>query len=699
MNGQQAIKEGPLFYVSDERGDLVPDTEQGHGLYWKDTRFLSRLQLSVDRERPALLGTDTSKSYVLSRTLMKETKDRGAIEIRRESFLYEGVFYERLAVTNYYLENNQVELSFLLDADFQDMFLVRKYRTGEVGHALEPFVERRSVALRYLGKDDLHRRTTLAWDDESAAVTESGKRVSFSFELEPRQTKSIHLYAIPAIGEQAAPSLYSFDEALQKLDASYAQWSASNSAAASSNDRFDRLFRRSLQDLRMLQDDIGHGAIPVAGLPWFATPFGRDSLITSLFMLPLHPSHAVGTLRTLAAYQGAKHDPWRDEEPGKIMHEIRFGELANTNQSPFSPYYGGVDSTPLFLILLVEYVRWTGDTSIVTELQASIDAALRWIDAHSASSESRFLTYRQEASEGFPNQGWKDSANSIVHRNGRYAASPIALAEVQGYVYAAKRGLSGIYEAMGDAERAGRLKSEAVRLREQFERCFWMEEEGFYCIALDQNGNQVRSLTSNPGHLLLTGILDASRAQAVARRLLEEDMFSGYGIRTMSTSSTGYYPMSYHNGSVWPHDNGMIVLGMARQGRSAEAMRVVSGLLQAARQFPGDRLPELFCGYDASASDGVVPYPTTCSPQAWSGATAFVMVQAMLGLDPDALAGTLRLRPVLPPELDELTVHNVTVGRGTISVRLARDAEDPAAIHADILSNTTGLTTEIFSPS
>ncbi|HZG75984.1 MAG TPA: glycogen debranching N-terminal domain-containing protein, partial [Paenibacillus sp.] len=448
-----AIKEGALFYVGDERGDLVPETEQGHGLYREDTRFLSGLRLLVDGTAPVLLGAHTEKSYVLSRTLMTETKDRGATEIRRETFLYGGAFYERLAVTNYYLEHRQVELSLQVDADFQDMFLVRKYRTGEVGHLLAPVTDARSVTLRYVGKDELERRTTIRWDGE-AAVSEDGKRLAFSFSLEPRQTAYVHLLAVPTIGAESPPAVFAFDEALQKLDASYAEWRARNSAAASSDASFDRLYRRSLQDLRMLMDDIGQGPIPVAGLPWFAVPFGRDSLITSLFMLLLHPSHAVGTLRTLAAYQGTRRDPRRDEEPGKIMHEIRFGELVRTGQSPFSPYYGGVDSTPLFLALLAEYVRWTGDTSLVRELQPAVDAALGWIDARSSADPAGFLTYAQEASGGFPNQGWKDSANSLVHDDGRYAASPIALAEVQGYVYAAKSGLADVYAAMGDDSRA-----------------------------------------------------------------------------------------------------------------------------------------------------------------------------------------------------------------------------------------------------
>lgn len=683
-----------MFYVSDALGDAAPETELGHGLYWKDTRFLSRLALRIDRERPTLLGSQARKSYLLSRTMMRETKDRGAAEIRRETFLYGGVLYERMTVTNYYLEPRDVELTVELDADFQDMFLVRKYRTGEVGHPLPSDADRQSVTLRYVGKDALERRTTIRWDRQ-AVVSADGKRLTFSLALAPGASDAVHLYIAPTIGASPQPEAYSFDEALRKLEASYRQWGDGNASATSSHEPFNRLFDRSLQDLRMLMDDIGSGPIPVAGLPWFATPFGRDSLITSLFLLPLHPSHAVGTLRTLAAYQGKKQDPWRDEEPGKIMHEIRFGELANTNQSPFSPYYGGVDSTPLFLVLLVEYVRWTGDTSLVGELAASVDAALQWIDARSAGNEAGFLTYRQEASEGFPNQGWKDSANAIVHADGGYAASPIALAEVQGYVYAAKIGLSSVYAALGESARAERLENEALRLKERFHRHFWMEQEGFYCIALDAELRQVRSITSNPGHLLMTGILDDARARAVAERLLQDDLFTGYGIRTMSDRSVGYYPMSYHNGSVWPHDNGMILLGLMRSRFSREAARLVSGLLRASRQFADDRLPELFCGYGADETEFIVPYPTPCSPQAWAGATAFVMTQAMLGLVPDALNGKLSLRPALPTELNELTVYNVTAGQGTLSVRLVRDPARPASVRADILTNTTGLRTEI----
>lgn len=690
------IKEGSIFLLCNEQGDIVPESDTGHGLYLKDTRFLSNYKLYINKKSPQLLGSRSNKSYLLSTTLMEESKDRGAIEVIRETIIYDGVLYERLSVTNYYLDSNEVEISLSFDADFQDMFIVRKYREGKVGHTLDPIVEKGAIAFRYVGIDEIKRTTYVTWDYE-ATISEDNKELSFQLELSPGQTKYINVNVVPLIGEKALPTLHTYTVALQELEESYSQWQKSNTTIESSNEHYNKLYDRSLQDLRMLMDDIGEGTFPVAGLPWFAASFGRDSIITSLFMLPLQPAHAIGTLRTLAAYQGTKYDAWCDEEPGKISHEIRFGELANSNQAPFSPYYGGVDSTPLFLILIVEYVRWSGDTSIVHELQTNIDAALDWIDTRSSTNDAHFLTYHQEASEGFPNQGWKDSSNSIIHENGQYAKSPIALVEVQGYIYAAKQGLADIYESMGETDRAKQLYAEAKRLKQQFQDRYWMEEHGFYCIALDENLEQVKSITSNPGHLLMTDIVDEQYRQIVATRLLEHDMFSGYGIRTMSNKASGYYPLSYHNGSVWPHDNGMILLGLLRNRYADDAMKVVSGIIKVSTQFDGYRLPELFCGYDLTETDKVIPYPTTCSPQAWAGATAFVMLQAMLGLIPNVLAGKIFISPCLPVELEYLTVHNLCIGRGTLSFTLKRDTNLAAKINIEIISNTTELEIEIQS--
>jgi len=455
---------------------------------------------------------------------------------------------------------------------------------------------------------------------------------------------------------------------------------------------FQRVFSRSVQDLKMLLSDYGHGDMPTAGLPWFAAPFGRDSLITSLYMLMLQPETAKATLRTLAAWQGTKYDATRDEQPGKIMHEMRFGELVATGQSPFGPYFGTVDATPLFLAVLAEYVKWTGDLELVKELTPAISKALAWIDENSE-QYGGFLSYHQEAEQGFPNQGWKDSPNCIVHPSGKLASSPIALSEVQGYVYYAKRQLAAIYDRLGDSELGERLQQEANALQEQFESRYWMEDEQYYAIALERDRNPVHSVTSNPGHLLFCELPEAGRAAQVAKRLSSPDMNGGFGIRTMSTEAAGYYPMSYHNGSVWPHDNGFILLGLSRLGYEAEAVQLIDSLLEASRSFADARFPELFCGY-ANEGEGVVPYPTTCSPQAWSAAVSIVIAQTALGLFPDGLNRSIRLQPALPSGMNRLKLERIPIGEGHLSIEVQRLTTNDD-LHVNVLSNTTGYAVEV----
>lgn len=695
----KVIMEDSLFYVTDAYGNADQQQEAGHGLYMKDTRFLSHYQLRVNDELPQLLGNGSSESYMLTTLLKHEVKDVGAIELKRSSFIHDGVLHEQLLVTNYFLTSQSIKLTLQFDADFQDMFIVRRYRTGEVGERLETAYHNNSLQLQYMGRDEQLRRTLVYWQGEPI-VHQQEQMLEYQLSLAAGEHQLIELAIVPLLGETenpaAAASIASYSQALQSLTQSYNRWLMGNTRVTSSNSLFNALYERSLQDLRMLQIDIGHGRTTVAGLPWFATVFGRDSLITSLFMLPLHPSHALGTLRTLAAYQGKTDDPWRDEERGKIMHEIRFGELVQTGQSPFSPYYGGVDSTPLFLVLLVEYVKWSGDTSIVAELQSAIDAALDWIDRRSQSNPAGFLTYKQEAEQGFPNQGWKDSANSIVHQEGELAAAPIALVEVQGYICYAKQGLSEIYEALKQPERSEQLKRQAEQLANHIEQYFWLEEEQYFSIALDGELKPVRSITSNPGHLLLASMLQPRLAEKLGERLLAEDMFTGFGIRTMSSLSTGYYPMSYHNGSVWPHDNGMILLGCLRSGRFKEARMIVSGLLRTAAEVPEQRFPELFCGYSKHECDRLVPYPTTCSPQAWSAATAFVMLQSMLGLQVDLLQQKISLTPGLPLDIQELNVVGLTIGSGVLDIYVYIDQETDQT-KATILNNTTGFEVVVTS--
>lgn len=430
-----------------------------------------------------------------------------------------------------------------------------------------------------------------------------------------------------------------------------------------------RLIDRGLSDLKLLLTDIGYGAFPVAGLPWFGVPFGRDSLIAAFQMLSIKPDVAKGTLLTMAAFQGQDNNPWRDEQPGKIMHEIRFGELSNTNQIPFTPYYGSIDSTPLFLVLLVEYCKWTGNFDLFHHLLPNIDAALSWIDNFGDRDQDGFVEYHQESSKGIANQGWKDSGDSIVHRNGDYAKTPIALAEVQGYVYQAKMGLSDLFNKMGEENKAFLLREQALSLKEKFNDAFWIEEQQYYAIALDHNKQPVGTLTSNPGHLLLSGILDDERAKCIKDILISPKMFSGYGIRTMGEGEAGYNPMSYHDGSIWPHDNSLILLGMSLSGYKADSTKVIEGLIQASQHFEYDRLPELFCGY-SNELGYPIEYPVACSPQAWAAGTPFLMLQSLLGLKVNSLEKSIELHPYFPDGMTRLDIHNMAIGEGSLSINM-----------------------------
>ncbi len=679
------IKEGDLFFLTEKNGNITSNLDKGYGLYTKDTRFLSGLEVLVEGERPELLSSESKKSYLASIHLMKNVKDTGAVELKRERFIFDGVLYEKIILTNYFLKTRSTELSISFEADFQDMFIVRQYREGNVGKKLAPKVGENEYTIRYQGADDILRETLIKWDCPAQKIDENGT-VSFSLELQPKEHQEILVTVAPLIDGEGGKAL-SYDNAFKVLEDSYQQWKSETTAIQSDLPLFDSLYDRGVQDVRMLMTDVGYGDVPVAGLPWFAVPFGRDSLITSLFMLPLNPYKVKGTLRTLAHYQGTKVDKWRDEQPGKIMHEIRFGELVTTGQSPFSPYYGTIDATPLFLVLVSEYYHWTGDLELVKELLPNIQRALEWIDEF-AEDGTGFMSYHQEAEKGFPNQGWKDSSNSLVHENGEYAKSPIALSEVQGYIYQAKNTLAPILQLLGETELAGKLEEEAKRLKDSFEQSFWMEDEQFYAIALDKDSEKVKSVTSNPGHLLFSMLPETDRAEKVADRLIQNDMFNGYGIRTMSVEAAGYYPMSYHNGSVWPHDNGMILLGLSKLGYKQQAGKVISGLIQASKHFEYQRLPELFCGHGEEVGYPV-PYPTTCSPQAWSAATSFAFVQSILGIHPNAVTKEIHLNPFFIEGMNTLTVDRLSIGEGVLSLQLERNAETEE-INVAVVENTTG---------
>lgn len=682
------IKEGDLFCLTAPNGDMSGSADDGFGLYAKDTRFLSEMNIKMNGEQPKLLSVHRDQSYFVKMRLMNLAKDEGALEIIRERYIYQGSLHERVTVTNFFPDAGQANLEIKFQADFQDMFVVRQYRTGEVGQMVKTGFSTDGIQLQYRGKDELNRFVRIDWDKKPASVDDEGN-VRYSLLLQPRETFSVHFMVTPQWDKLQPFDFIDFEKGLSALSQSYKDWLSKTMTVESDYEPFNRVYKRSVQDLKMLQSDYGFGEMPTAGLPWFAAPFGRDSLITSLYMLMLHPDTAKATLRTLAAWQGTKYDAERDEQPGKIMHEMRFGELVTTGQSPFGPYFGTVDATPLFLVVLAEYVKWTGDLELVKELTPAITKALAWIDENSRKSGG-FLTYHQEAELGFPNQGWKDSPNCIVQPDGRLAQSPVALSEVQGYVYYAKQQLASLLAALGNSGMAAKLRQEAVQLQEQFEAHYWMEDHRYYAIALERDLKPVISVTSNPGHLLFCELPEKKRAAFVSERLSAPDMNGGFGIRTMSEQAAGYYPMSYHNGSVWPHDNGFILLGLSRLGYRKEAVQLMDSLLEASLSFDDARFPELFCGY-ANEGEGVVPYPTTCSPQAWSAAVSVILAQSALGLFPDALAKTISLDPALPSGMNRLKIERIPIGKGHLSVDIQKTDHD---LHVQVLQNTTGYTVQ-----
>jgi len=462
-----------------------------------------------------------------------------------------------------------------------------------------------------------------------------------------------------------------------QAEADEAAWRAGCAEWQTDNEEVNAVLRQAERDLRMLLNDFGHGLMPVAGVPWYAVPFGRDSLITSLQTLPLRPDLAAATLRTLAGWQGKSHDAWRDEAPGKILHELRTGEIVRTNEVPFGPYFGTVDATPLFLILAGEYWRWTGDDGLIRALLPSLKAAAAWMDNDGDLDGDGYVEYHRRHDGGLANQGWKDSGDGIVHRDGRLAEPPIALSEVQGYVYAARRHLADLLEALGDADGAAYQRERAARLKAAFDRDFWVAETGFYALALERDKRQVASVTTNPGHCLWSRIVPAERAARLAEVLLSPDMFSGYGIRTLASSEHAYHPLSYHRGTVWPHDNALIALGLARYGFGEAAALIAAGLFQAASFDPYRRLPELFSGYPAG-QDGPVGYPVACIPQAWAAATPFMLLQAMLGLEVDAPGNRVFLSPHLPEGINRVEVNNLRFGKTLLNIAVERRPDGEA---------------------
>jgi glycogen debranching enzyme len=641
--------------------------------------------LTFDGRAPLLLSTSADRPYSSHIDLANQdltapdgtvTAVQGTINIRRTRVIKDRL-YERIRVKNYNASpvSMRVELSFA--SDFADIFEVRGLKRSQRGKLALPKAGKRSAVLAYLGQDNVFRETRISFELEPDEVEVAGEKVIIRWhvELEPSQTRVIPLTVEPRIAGSQGP-VETFDAAVHLLRRSYEEWERGCTRVWTDNQLYNSLLTRAMRDLRALRTPTEHGEMVAAGIPWFVAPFGRDALMSCHQTLMINPDLTRTTLEVLAKYQAQEVDTWRDAEPGKILHEFRQGELANAHIIPHSPYYGSVDSTPLWLLLLGTYYRWTDDLGFCRELLPNVERALHWVDTYGDLDGDGFLEYQASSPRGLTNQGWKDSHDSVVHADGKIAQGPIALAEVQAYTYMAKLRIADIYQALGRKEKAAELRQQAAELKANFNERFWVESEQYFAEALDGEKRQVASVTSNPAHGLYCDIVDPERAHLMARRLLAPDMFSGWGIRTLSKASVAYNPMSYHNGSIWPHDNAFIGAGLKRYGHAKAANRLATALFDMAVTVDDMRLPELFCGFTRRSPQRPVAYPVACSPQAWASGAPFLLLQAMLGISATAPENTLLVKkPHLPPWLNTVELHNLRVGRSTISVVFRRQGE------------------------
>ncbi|HEY1888046.1 MAG TPA: amylo-alpha-1,6-glucosidase [Roseiarcus sp.] len=678
----RTLKHGDTFAVFDHYGDVSSHGGSPEGVFHKDTRFLSDLRVLVNGQRPLLLSSTVQDNNALltadltNPDLLKAGKlelARDTLQIARSKFLFDGACYERLGVHNFGSDAHAFEFVFYFSADFADIFELRGHRRERRG-TIESRTGENGVVFLYHGLDGVVRRTTIGFDPRPVEIGKDSAR--FLVELSPGERTSLFMTVACEERPHEQSPVRQFFVGLRDARRALVASTARAASVETSNDIFNEVLCRAVADLYMLMTDTPHGAIPYAGIPWFSTAFGRDAIITSIEMMWLDSTVAKGVLRFLAATQAKEVRPGSQAEPGKILHEMRSGEMARLGEVPFAFYYGSVDSTPLFVMLAGLYYERTRDLATISELWPNIEAALHWIDAYGDRDGDGFVEYQGDET-GLTNQGWKDSADSIFHADGSNPAHPIALCEVQGYVFAAKRLAAKLAAARGLAKRADELEREAENFRIRFEEAFWCDDIGTYALALDGRKRPCRVRSSNAGHLLFAGIVSQERAAAVAEQLLGPTFFTGWGIRTIASSEARYNPMSYHNGSVWPHDNGLIGLGFARYGLRQQAQRLLKGLYSTSRYMDLRRPTELFCGLRRTPGKGPTLYPVACSPQAWASGAPLALLQACLGLEFVFEAEQVCFRrPALPDFMDRVIIRSLTVGASQVDILLQRHSSD-----------------------
>lgn len=679
------LKQEDLVFLCDRTGDVPFEARHGLGLYYHDCRYLNGYALRLADERPEILGVDSGAGFSATFQLTNPDLTAGdrtvvpkesiGIEWHRTVDGPQTTLRDVVRLTNYGVGEVGLHLTIALRAEFESVFQVRGAEQKKRGRLRPPKWDNRDLILGYDGADKVQRSLLVRFDPEP---TQQHKATA-SFDLHLPSHHTIDLHVTLKLHEQSSATEHTGHDSTADtqqvrtdLQKASDQWLSEATRIRSDSERLNIVLDRSLRDLHMLRSTLGDHRYFSAGVPWFVALFGRDSLIAAFEALAYVPWMAEDTLRLLATHQGKSVDPSRDEEPGKIMHELRTGEMAHLNEIPQTPSFGSVDATPLLLVLLARHARWTGRLDLFKNLSTCVDQALGWIDRQMA--PTGFLTYMTASDRGLANQGWKDSGDAISNKDGTLAKPPIALIEVQGYVYQAKSGLAELYRRCGDGSKADRLVAEANELRQRVNKQFWSDQLGTYVIALEEGNRRVEVVSSNPGQALWTGIATADYARRIIDRLFKPDMFSGWGIRTLSTHERRYNPIGYHTGTVWPHDNALIAAGCRRYGSADATLRILTSIIDAADRFEHGRLPEVFAGFDRQERGGPIRYPVACHPQAWAAGSVPFIIESALGLEPDGFERRLRIHhPQLPQFVQTLTVDRLSVGDATARIVFKRN--------------------------
>jgi len=674
----RVLKYGGMFSVFDHLGDIQVSGLGEQGIFFKGTRHLSELILGLWNAPPLLLSSAIkADNFLFTADLTNldvSHRDeivipRGTLQLQRSRFLWRDVCYEEFTFINYGLSALIVPFSMRYGADFADIFEVRGMHRPTKGRRLEDRLGKNQAVLSYEGLDNIIRQTCIRFDPVPKNISPS--ELQFEVHLEPGQKAVFHL-SVACVPDAAADSI---DYSTAMISAKGEQKTAAEAFPRiySSNSRFTDWIKRSGADVQMMTIGNPETNYPYAGVPWFSTVFGRDGIIAALQMLWLSPDIAKGVLEYLAATQAKGVDPTIEADPGKILHETRSGEMAALGEIPFGRYYGSVDATPLFIVLAGSYYERTGDLECLRRLWPHIELALHWIDEIGDMDGDGFVEYAQRSRNGLVQQGWKDSNDSVFHADGKLAEAPIALCEVQGYVYAAKLAAAHLSDALGDKKRCGALESQAETLRARFEEAFWCDDLSTYALALDGDKKACRVRASNAGHCLYAGIARPDRARMVAQTLLGSDSFSGWGVRTVAAGQARYNPLSYHNGSVWPHDNSLVGSGLAKYGCKDLAGRILLGLLDASRWAELRRLPELFCGLERRRGEGPTLYPVACSPQTWAAGAVFLLVQACLGASVQGAHNRIVFdSPYLPKGIPQLWIKGLRSNNASVDLFFER---------------------------